>query len=373
MDCIYTTNKILFDYFSFTIKNSDVEDVIEMLGLDNIHFVDNYGTKGYLHRYYFDGISIMFGGREEVWCEMTGQGCRNYESHGNNNWFELAYRVLTNENAHMTRLDIAYDDFNGLLDFDAIQKDIFSGNWVSKATELHVTYDVRRSGISGLCCMAGERKCNICCRIYDKAAERNRKDEIPHWIRCELQLRHKHADQFLSYLLCDNFTELFGEEVDDILRLDYLYFAVLNHYLRFIDKDANNDSNVWRKPFSKHWEKFATQYTDLRLSLYATPGVDYNFIRLRHTAEDQYGGLFYTYVSIYGVDKLLDETKKKAPYLNKKYKSLIEQSRLQGTQYEPSHGDITKRINELATASINARQAQLDLFMSKIKECNLYE
>ena len=61
MDCNFTTNKIIFDYFSFTIKTDgdDItpEDVISMLGLDGVSFIETYGSKGFRNRYYYDGVS----------------------------------------------------------------------------------------------------------------------------------------------------------------------------------------------------------------------------------------------------------------------------------------------------------------------------
>ena len=167
MDCNYTVNKILFDYWSFTVKNTTPEDIISLLGLDGVTFIDTYGSKGYQHRYYYDGVSIMFGGRDEIWCEMTGQGCRVYESYGNNDWYGLAYQILVNEFSHMTRLDVAYDDFNGLLDLDAILEDVKSGSWVAKCKKIHNQEDYGHLGINGHCIMCGERGSNIACRIYD--------------------------------------------------------------------------------------------------------------------------------------------------------------------------------------------------------------
>ena len=94
MDCNFTTNKIIFDYFSFTIKTDgyDItpEDVISMLGLDGVNFIETYGSKGFRNRYYYDGVSIMFGGRDLIWCEMSGQGCRVYEQYGCCDWYGLS-------------------------------------------------------------------------------------------------------------------------------------------------------------------------------------------------------------------------------------------------------------------------------------------
>lgn len=332
MNCNFTTNKILFDYFTFTIKGVDPEDVITLLGLDGVQFMDSYGYYGYKHRYFYDGVSINFGcdqeGREdEVCCEMSGQGCRVYESYGNNDWLGLAYYVLASDNAHMTRLDIAYDDFNGLLNLDMIHNDVLNGSWVSRSTKIVETVDYKITGIDGQCVMVGKRDSNISCRIYDKAKERNRQDEIPHWVRCEIQLRHKHADNFLYYLLCDDCKSIYGIDIDDNKRLDSLYFAVLNHFLRFIDM-SGNDSNRWRLPLAEHWKKFVESYNGNGISLYSAPGVEYNVLKLRHCVEEQYGAMIFTYIELFGTDELEDLIQPKKWKLNKKYQVLLESERL---------------------------------------------
>lgn len=340
MDCNYSVNKILIDYFAFTIKDYEPEDVITLLGLDGINFIDLDRARGYAHRYYYDGVNIMFGcsqeGREsEVFVEMSGQGCRVYESYGNNDWFGLAYFVLNTDSAKMSRLDVAYDDFNGLLDLDLIKQDVASGSWVSRCENISVVNEYNINGLIGSSVTCGKRGSNISCRIYDKAAERNRQDEIPHWIRCELQIRHKHADNFLYYLLCDDCKSIYGIDIDDNRRLDSLYFAVLNHFLRFIDM-SGNDSNRWRLPLAEHWKKFVESYHGNGISLYSAPGVEYNVLKLRHCVEEQYGAMIFTYIELFGIDELEDLIQPKKWKLNKKYQVLLESERLRRKNYKGS-------------------------------------
>lgn len=324
MEANYKVNKILFDYWSFTIKGSEPEDVISMLGLDGVIFADLYGSKGYHHRYFYDGISILFGGREEIWVEMTGRGCRVYETYGNNDWFGLAYQILTNANAQMTRLDVAYDDFNHLLDMDSIRDSVQTHAFVGRCKDITCIDNYSRTGIIGSTIMCGSRGSNISCRIYDKAQERGRADEIEHWVRCELQIRHKHADKFLYYLLADDVHSIYGIDIDDNKRLDSLYFAVLNHFIRFVDLHANNDSNVWRLPLAEHWRKFVESYKGNSVSLYTAPGVDYDVLKLRYIVEQQYGAMIYTYIALFGADELEESVQPKEFKLNKKYRYILD-------------------------------------------------
>lgn len=330
MNSIYKTNKIIFDYFAFTFRCVEPEDIIELLGLESVNFIDMYGLYGYKHRYYYDGVSINFGNPsfDGVLCEMSGQGCRVYETYGNSDWFGLAYQVLINDNAYMNRIDVAYDDFNGLLDLDLIKSDIRTCSWVSRARQCIITDEFDHKELIGQSVMCGNRGSNICLRIYDKARERNRTEEFEHWVRAELQIRHTHADNFLRFLLADDVNSIYGVDIDVNNRLDALYFAVLNHFFRCIDITANDDSNLWRKPCADHWIKFINSYKGNSLSLYSAPGVEYNILRLRHVAEEMYGGLIYTYIQIFGKDQLEDNVLPKSFKLNKKYQLLIESERL---------------------------------------------
>ena len=100
---------------------------------------------------------------------MSGQGCRSFESFGSADWFYLAYQVSKNPNAQMTRIDIAYDDFNGLLDLPAILDDVHNSSWVSVARNVNEHIERTLSGVTGTTVMFGNRGANIACRIYDKA------------------------------------------------------------------------------------------------------------------------------------------------------------------------------------------------------------
>lgn len=102
-----------------------------------------------------------------------------------------------------------------------------------------------------------------------------------------------------------------------------MYFGVLNNYLRYIDKSANNDTNLWRKPIAAHWEKFAHSVTDERISLWCAPGVEYNVLRLDRVVENMFSGATVTYALIHGIDKLIEALINRIPFLSAKYKYLI--------------------------------------------------
>ena len=259
----------------------------------------------------------------DFWVELSGQGCRVFESYGCNDWIYLLSNLLSNDTINITRLDVAYDDFQGLIDLPEIVADTLSHNYVSKSDDR--SWDVHLSG-EGTCVTIGKSKSNTMIRIYDKAAERHAEAEVDHWVRCEIQLRYLNAMQFCR-LLCkhqvimpsDDFNGISVEGMDIVK----LYFCVLNNYLRYIDVSANDDTNKWRKPMADHWERFAHSVTDERVSLWVNPGVEYNVLRLDRVVEHQFSGAVCTYALIHGFEKLINALVERMPFLSTKYKYLL--------------------------------------------------
>lgn len=331
----YFQNKILFDWVSITSKIDSVESIIDLIGFYDIQFIDTYGLYGYKHRLMFDGVSIMYGGiHDSVMLEMSGQGCRCFESYGNGDFYALFRHVLENsDDVNITRLDVAYDDFNYLLDLDAIYQDVINRNFVSKCDSGNVGFQYQCKNGGSWTITAGNRGSNIFMRIYDKSRERNAMDEFPHWVRCELQIRHSHACQFIRFLLGGQAYSPNGDVIIKHLRLDSLYFSVLNHFFRIIDIDANDDSNKWRKPMRDHWKKFAHSVTTQRISLYVKPGVEYNLLRLDHSVEQQYAGMIYTYIQCHSIDELVNVVSKKRGNLSVKHRQIINERQAQMDEY----------------------------------------
>lgn len=316
-------NKILIDWLSFTTTISDERDIIKLLGMDHIPFevLDGImGFQGFTKRLYFSGISIHYSSKKVgyIWIEMSGQGCRAFESLSSHADYNILFEyclgnpVIDGNGVRITRLDVAYDDFIGLLDIDAIVHDVLP-DMSNRKLHYYISplnaFEILLTD-KGSCVNIGSKRSDILFRIYDKAAERNREDEIEHWVRCEMQLRRNRAHEFIRLLVCEN------EVIDD------LYFAVLNHYLRFVE--PSEDSNKSRWDTAAHWVKFASSRTDKAVSLFVKPGLDYNLLRLRHYVVDMAGGACYTYIKMFGVNTFFEEcSKQHINTLNPKYKRLL--------------------------------------------------
>lgn len=186
-------NIVLIDWLSITTKELDEYGVCSLLGMDAVPWELVKGARGYQDRLYFGGISIHYNGREDmgVWLEMSGQGCRTFESVGTGE-FDRLFDFVRKGHGNITRLDVAYDDHTGLLPLDDIVEDTLQGRFVSRSR----FWDVNISSV-GKSLYHGSPKSDIRIRIYDKAAERHCA-EGEHWVRVELQLRDQRALRFIS-------------------------------------------------------------------------------------------------------------------------------------------------------------------------------
>lgn len=225
---------ILYDWLSFTTKRSDPYDIVDLLGMKDVPWETTKGARGYKDRLYFNCISIHFNGRDDmgVWCELSGQGCRAFETLTalERKWEDL-FQVIMERGMNITRLDVAYDDHSGILDIDEIIQDTRKQEYVSRSDYWEIVESSK-----GQTVQYGSPQSDTLIRIYDKARERN----CPageHWVRCELQLRRERAKAFMK--------------LD--LSIGQSFFGVVINYLRFVEP-APMDSNRWRWPIKPYWE-----------------------------------------------------------------------------------------------------------------------
>lgn len=192
-------DKIIYDWVSITSKIHSPDDFIRLLGLDHdsISWEKVKGAHGYRDRLYWEKISIHYNGADGmgIWLEMSGQGCRAFETFGSGDYETLFSEVFENPgDMNITRLDVAFDEHSGLLDIAEICEDTRKQEYVSRFQGWEVVDSDKGSSVT-----FGSRSSEILIRIYDKAAERGF-DDGRHWIRVELQLRRERARAFLAGL-----------------------------------------------------------------------------------------------------------------------------------------------------------------------------
>lgn len=311
-------NCLLYDWLSITLPEDgdwfvefgdDISDghvFIELLGLTSVSWQVLNGVRGYSKKLWFEGINIHLPGdsQNNVWLEMSGTGCRAFETYGHGDWervfsFALLY-------CHITRLDVSFDDHSGILHMTDVVHDTFLvQEYVSKANKhkLEMETDDCRSG-SACTVYHGSRQSNLLIRIYDKAQQLKMEGE--HWVRVEMELHEENAQRFLQL----------GGGIGE------KWSGVLLNYLRYVDP-VESDSNRWRWPLKSYWSNLVESAQPIKL--YSAPGVEYNMMNVDQYVFGQAGNCIRTYIEVFGVDRFLERLKETQPIITPdKYKSLID-------------------------------------------------
>ena len=329
-------NGICIDWFEFTIFKHNYFDVINTLGFDRegIEFIDGYGQNRYKCSMHFNNITILYGDMG-VHVRMTGDGCRNFEKYsdvGFDNLIKVIFALSKFGQAKMSRIDIAYDDFEGLIDIDKCVSDARNGNVVSRFRKGSIiesfNFNNEQQTFKTLNC--GRQGSNIWITIYDKLAERKSKDLVPdcdNWVRCEIKMRHTNADRFIQLL-------------NEGKPMNELYFLVLNNYVRFV-VPSDTDSNKWRWTVAPHWAKFCNSVIDGdMISLYVAPSDDYNQYKLYYYVTRQAGAAVYTYIQKFGISDLMKQVEDKKYRLAFKYRQLLSDPDSEAESVSDSGGDF---------------------------------
>lgn len=189
------------------------------------------GRYSFKHRQYYQGIEVIYGGTEgqgtsDLICiNITGQGCRTYESyHGN---FDMLLSWAFDHAKHVTRLDLAVDDKEGTLDIDRIYK--MSGTRYDRKGQENPSCKwwgsfktvTRTQGDNGTTIYFGSEASKVRIRIYDKAAEQGIEG---HWIRTEVVLRDEKSRDAIGHILE---TGEAGKVFASILKSTLLFYLAL--------------------------------------------------------------------------------------------------------------------------------------------------
>ena len=295
--------KVLVDWLSVSSKIHSPNTWLDDLGMNESTFEQRPGFYGYRLRLHYDGVSVHYAGHSETMgtlLEMSGQGCRVFETYGNGDYEGIFDDVKENPGEmNITRLDIACDDTEGFLPLELIANKVRNGEYVAKWQEWSIEESSR-----GLTVAHGSKKSDIYVRIYDKARERGHTDGR-HWVRCELQMRDGLAAKFAQMILA-------GKPIGEI------YCGVLRNYLRYIEID---DARKTRCSTSLFWERYLSNAEGIKL--YEKPGVDYNLMNLQSYVVDQAGNSIWTLAQVLGWDGLRAKVEEKSKKLNQNHRAII--------------------------------------------------
>ncbi len=296
-------NVILFDWLTFTCRYDSVNTVCDLLGLVHVTWEHmEKGRNGYRQRMCFENISILYDGAENmgICVDMTGKGCRAFESYSTRGWSALFSDLLyglDEESINVTRLDVAFDDHIGLLDIDRLRDDTDEHMYVSRSRTWMVQY-----GSQGTTIYHGSAKSNMYIRIYDKAAEQG---VDGHWIRVEMQMRDEIAVGYVRGL--------------DDRDAGTQFRGVLHNYLRYV-VDPGTDVNMSRWPMADYWETLLDGVAAVRV--WSAPGLEYTIWRLQSYVIDQAGNALDCYLQIFGYEDLIRQLGKRCVKQVRKYEDL---------------------------------------------------
>lgn len=308
-------NIFLIDWLTFTVKGGTVDQVKALIGMTDtsIHWEPLGGCNGYPQSEIYNGVRIMYGASDEmgICCNMSGTGCRSFETFGMGDWVKL-FDILVSlgNNINITRCDLAFDDHTGVLDIQQIKMDTDDRNYTAKFQKWYIEYN----SDGGICLWFGSPQSKIRCRIYDKAAERGIQDQ--HWLRVELQLRDGNADSAVRY-------------IHSGMTINTVFTGVLRNYLQF-RVPSEQDTNKSRWPIAEYWAQFLDNAVPL--TLWVKPGSEYNLSHLQRFVIEQAGNAISCFVTIYGFAGLSDYLDQFKPRhkLPAKYQLLIDLVRREG-------------------------------------------
>lgn len=291
-------NLILIDWCSFTLRlydevndfRYDLTDVCQILGLTEYmeQFEHLKGFYGYKERFYFGGINIHYDNENSntVWVEMSGKGCRTFETYSTSDFTYLFNFFNVNKHIiNVTRIDVAYDDFNHVLDKNTLVFHVSKGFYISRFKSIYseISYTADDWTL-----YFGSKKSDCMFRIYDKSAERDVKDKIPHWLRFEIQLRDDRAVEFINQV------------VNNDLNIGRIFKGVCHNYIRFCKETKDSNKQRWK---TAEWYSDFLENVD-KISIWTKCDLDYNFERLHNYIQVNCGNAIDAYIKIKGIDGL---------------------------------------------------------------------
>jgi hypothetical protein len=266
---------VLYDWVTVSIPCMEPSEVLEWCGLHGLSWDVQDGSKlHYAQRMSCDGITLHYtpptDSRHNVGCclEMSGRGCRRFETAASISLVDLLEWAV-DCGFKVTRLDVALDDFCGLIDLPTMAGQARRFEYTAQCRKVRIMEECDSGEPEHLAISVchGSKSSEIYIRCYDKRAERNAWDELPHWVRLEVQLRGSNC---IGWLLND-------APIGEKLR------GVLANYLQYRVPSA--DTNKARWALSPWWARLLRCASAIRVS---TPcDAEYNRDRLNAHVYDR--------------------------------------------------------------------------------------
>lgn len=309
----------LIDWFTFSTKNYTLDQMLDLLGLSSQKWESGKGRYRHAKGLYFSSIGIYYENESEgcqsvLTVDMSGVGCRSFETYGTGDWMHLMECVFWGT-LNATRFDVALDDQLGIIDFYDLaefsrMRDIdgkrmyFCSQY--KKVKVHFSDPIE----DGSTLYWGSKKSDSFFRVYEKGKERGFKQS--NWMRYELQLRHEEASDFIKTTVLD-FNGDYGQ----------FFKSYLKKKVRFCDYDPNIKHN-WNRKTMEFWDDFLSSVEPAKP--FDRPGLEYNAHRLHRYVVNQAGQAIACAIELGSADQLISMINKhrQGKDFDTKYQNLID-------------------------------------------------
>lgn len=296
-------NCYLIDWFSASCKLDDYTELYNHLGFYGEEcnaFKDGYGHHGYTKCVYYNGIYIYYDYPAEpgrVWLEMSGTGCRTFETLADGVTFIDLFRLCLGEDPFFTvnRVDLAYDIYDDPLLFDRVKNASESGCIVSQfgQAEIQESYNLIGGSYTrdyiGRTLYFGSAKSELRFRLYDKRLERKR-DDLSSWYRLEMVFRRSLAVEFIDNLF----------SYPDI-NMGSIFQGYVDHYLRVVERSKDSNYRRWSTP--DWWSRFVFNASCIHKLEKKTSS--YNILNAQYLVQNMYGNTIDVILETLGISGLV--------------------------------------------------------------------
>lgn len=264
------------DWLAFSVRLDEgllyAEKLMTSLGYDLTEFDEvpgrffyNSGAtfKGYVNVYWNDPDKKRLKRSSDTMAVVfTGQGATDLANKWSSDWIAI-FKLLKKERANITRIDLALDDYDGLVSFDRIEGKLKRGHYRSSRRSFNVLQssdakgrELGRTIYIGNARADGGSKGNVYARFYDKRAQYLAKNELfptavqKHWQETGQEVWQRYEISFSKkYAVAIAGQILQGQGVDKIFKTS------LRGLLELL-KPNPRDSNKSRWAVCDWWEEF---------------------------------------------------------------------------------------------------------------------
>lgn len=271
-----TTYKV--DWLAFSLKFEEDktgfdENILTMLGYDFSKFDEIPGR-------FFYNSGATLGNRINIFWNadnkekhknsshtmtvvFTGQGCSDLAEKWKNNWTDIFQEIMQFGNTNFTRIDLALDDFDALVDFNKIEKKLEKGHYRSSKRSYNIVKTSDSEGrslgqtiyIGNARASSGSRG-NVYARFYDKKAQSDSKKELyPNWLESHWEETGKKVWQRFEISFSKKFAFTVIEKFIADESIDKIFKTSLRDLLEILTpRKSEKNKSRWAK--TKWWEDF---------------------------------------------------------------------------------------------------------------------